>query len=61
MTLTRIPFGMSEYGIIEEVTNANGTAVNFENGLMICFGQSNTTEADLKIVKLNNAAQGTGF
>jgi len=37
MSIQKIPLGASEGGIAEEVTNANGTAVKFENGLMICF------------------------
>jgi len=36
MSIQKIPLGASEGGIAEEVTNANGTAVKFESGLMIC-------------------------
>lgn len=32
----KIALGMTEGGIVEEVTNANGTAVKFDTGLMIC-------------------------
>ena len=45
MSIQKIPLGASEGGIAEEVTNANGTAVKFENGLMICFGEVETTQA----------------
>lgn len=37
MPLRKIPLGLSEGGIEEEVTNSNGTAIKFTSGLMICY------------------------
>lgn len=34
--LRDIPLGLTEDGIEEEVVNANGRAIKFKNGLMIC-------------------------
>jgi hypothetical protein len=33
----KIALGMTEGGIVEEVTNSNGTAVKFDTGLMVCY------------------------